>query len=259
MNLLSALFLGFIQGMAEFLPISSSGHLLFFQNLLGVSENNLLFDVVVHLGTLVPVCVVYFKDILALIKKPFQWLTLCLVVATIPAVIVAFVFGDVIDAAFTNTNLLPITFAITGFLLIYADMAKTGKRSEKQLSIFDSLLIGLVQAFAILPGISRSGSTITAGLTRGISREGAAKFSFLMSIPVILGAAVLEIKKLVTSEVVVESSFILPSVFGFLAAAGAGYLAIQFFVRLVKAGKLKYFAIYLFVIAFVVLLLNILG
>lgn len=248
LNIFHAVILGVVQGLAEFLPVSSSGHLIIFQTLFGITEPTLTFDIVLHLGTLVAVFIVYRREIWGLIKNPFQKMTLLIIVATIPAVAFTLLFGDFIDSLFNTTTYLAFGFFITGLFLLYADNVKVGRRTEKEMGLLDALIIGCMQGIAIAPAISRSGSTITGALSRRLNREAAARFSFLMSIPAILGAAVLQMKDLVTGDVPLESLSIMPMALGFITAAISGYLAISFMIELIKRCKLKYFSYYVFLL-----------
>ena len=249
MNILEAIILGIIQGVAEFLPISSSGHLALTQALFGIEEAKLGFDVLLHVATLIPVCVVYRKDIWALIRKPFQKMTLWLIVGTIPAVIAALLLDDRIESFKTNMYFLAAGFTITGFVLLIADNIRVGTKGEDEMTLWDALLVGCAQGVAILPAISRSGSTISASLLRGLKRETAARFSFLLSIPAILGAAVLQVKDLLGGGDVFGGIPTASLIAGFLAAMLSGYLAIQFMLKLIQKAKLKTFSIYLFALA----------
>ncbi len=251
MTILQAVILGIIQGLTEFIPVSSSGHLTLAQSLMGIEQTDISFEVFVHLGTLVPVFVVFWGEIFELIKRPFQKTTLLLILGTIPAVAAVLFFGDLIDMAFASTIFLAVGFAITGTCLLLSDQISRLK-SQKDMDHVtpaDALIIGCIQAVAIIPGISRSGSTICGSLFRGLKRETAARFSFLLSIPAILGALVYQLKDLLTGEVVISSANIPPMVAGFLAAALSGYLAVNFTLKLVKESKLKFFAFYVFALA----------
>ncbi len=251
MSVLQAVLLGVIQGLAEFLPVSSSGHLVLFEKLMG-TKPDMSFDILLHLGTLVSVVIVFYKDVLGLLKKPFQKLTLLLVLATIPAVLATVLFGDFIEELFATGQYLATGFLLTGMFLLYADSKKEGTKKMEDLSIGDALFIGSMQAVAIAPAVSRSGSTIVGSLFRGLNREAAAKFSFLMSIPVILGASVLQLKDFVTGEAVFTGEP-LPMIFGFVAAMLSGYIAVNFAMKLIKQAKLKFFAFYVFALAVVLL------
>ncbi|MDR1531232.1 MAG: undecaprenyl-diphosphate phosphatase [Clostridiales bacterium] len=254
MNVLEAVILGIIQGMAEFLPISSSGHLVLFQNLFGLKENPRLFDVILHVGTLVPIFIVYRRDIGALIKRPLQRMTGILIIGTVPAVAAALFFEERIDALFKGGAPLALAFILTGLFLLYSDNVLEGSKTERKVTILDGLIIGVMQAVAIPPGVSRSGSTITGALACRLDRQTAAKFSFLLSIPVIVGAAVLEGVSIYREGLRFTESDIKIYAFGFAAAALTGYLSIKFMLRLVTNCKLKYFALYVFLLAAFILL-----
>jgi len=249
MTLLEAIILGIIQGLAEFLPISSSGHLALGQYIFGYEDHNLIFIIVVHIGTLIPVVIVYRKAIWELIKRPFQKMTYLLIVATIPAAIVGIFFEDAIEAALSSITFLAVGFVVTGVVLIGTDrLRKTGKKSD-EITYLDATLIGIAQAVAVFPGISRSGSTISAALARGINREDAAKFVFLMSIPAILGALLIQIIHVVRGNLVLADLDFVVLGAGFVASALSGYLAINFMLAAIKKAKLSYFAYYVLVLA----------
>jgi len=249
MGFWEAVLLGLVQGIAEFLPISSSGHLALFQRLFGIHEATLGFDVLLHVGTLIPVCVVYGKEIWALIRKPFQKMTLLLIIGTLPAVAAALLLGDAIETLFTSMLFLAAGFAVTGVILLLADFLPSGHKEEREITWLDALLIGCAQGVAVAPAISRSGSTISASLLRGLKRETAARFSFLLSIPAILGAAVLQVKDMLSGGDVFAGIPATSLIAGFLVAMVSGYLAIQFMLRLIQKAKLRYFSIYLFLLA----------
>jgi undecaprenyl-diphosphatase len=253
MNLLEAIILGIVQGLTEFLPVSSSGHLLLTQNLLGITNDSLFFTVLLHVGTLIPVVIVFWKDIFELIKKPFQKMTYLLIIATLPAIVITLLLGDYFDLLYNSTIFLAFGFIITGCALLYSDRIKDGHKREKDISYADALIIGTVQGIAIAPAISRSGSTISGSLFRHLKRETAAKFSFLMSIPAIAGGLVLEVVKFFTGDAVVGDIDWLVMGGGFVAAMLSGFLAISFMMTLIKKCKLKYFSIYVFALAAVIL------
>lgn len=247
MTILQAIVLGIVQGIAEFLPISSSGHLVIFQTLFGIGEGTFFFNVMLHVATLVPIFYIYRKDILKLIKNPFQKTTYLLIIATIPTIIFVLIFGDATDNIFKSGKFLPLCFIITGLFLLYADKKSNGKR--KDITYKDGVVIGLMQTLGTLPGVSRSGSTLTGALARDIDREEAAKFSFLLAIPAILGALVLQLKDLVTGDVVIENESVLPIIIGCICAMVAGYFAMRFLLAIIKKAKLRYFAYYVFGVA----------
>jgi undecaprenyl-diphosphatase len=239
MNILHALILGLVQGLCEFLPVSSSGHLVLAQRVLGISQASLLFDTFLHVGTLAAVFAVYFKDIWEMIKRPLSKPVYCLAIATVPAVIFALIFGDFFDDIFAG-RFLGISFIITSGILFLSSRF-SGERRE--VSYRDAAMMGLWQGVAILPGISRSGATISGGLMQGLRREDAAKFSFLMSIPAILGSVVYQFKDIVSGAEL--GAIGAPAVIvGILASAVSGYAAIRFMLRVLQRASLKSFAWY---------------
>lgn len=255
MDILKAVVLGLIQGLTEFLPVSSSGHLTLFQGLFGMQEATGTFNIILHVATLIGVIVVYWQDIWSLIKRPFQRTTYLLIAGTIPTVIIALLFADLIDKTFAGGKFLGFNFIITGIVLLYADSRRPGKKKMKNMSLADAFIIGTMQGVAICPAISRSGMTIATSLSRSLDRENAARFSFLLSIPAILGAMTLAIKDIVTGDVSIGDSIgILPMVFGFIAAAVSGYFAVRFMLSIIRKKKLRIFAVYVFALgAFLIL------
>ena len=249
MNILQAVILGIVQGISEFLPISSSGHLVVLQRVFGMEDPALTFDIVVHLGTLVAIFVVFWKDIVAIVKNPFGKMTWLLVVGTIPAIIAGLFLRDIVETYFRTGIWLAAAFTITGILLLVADRFTTGYKEERDITWFDALFIGCCQAFAIPPGISRSGTTITGSLSRGLKRVAAARFSFLLAIIAIAGAGALEAFEVIGDSARVESIGIMPLVVGFVVAAVVGYLSIRLLLKLIEACKLKYFSFYLWGLA----------
>ena len=245
MSLLEAIILGLIQGLSEFLPVSSSGHLLVFHHLFGItSEDNMTFIIVLNMGSLVPLLWVFRKDVLQIIKKPFQKMTLLLIVATLPLITVTLFFQDSIEEMFHLVQFLPYGFLVTGVVLLLSDKLKKSNKTVENFSVFNALLVGIAQSFAVFPGISRSGSTITASLATGLDRTNAAKFSFLMSIPAAFGAIALRIGHIFSGRIALDDLNFLNLLAGFLTAAISGYLAINFMLSIVKKAKLKYFALY---------------
>ncbi|MCL2702482.1 MAG: undecaprenyl-diphosphate phosphatase [Defluviitaleaceae bacterium] len=255
MSLLHAVILGIVQGITEFLPVSSSGHLALFHAAFDYagdeSAAELLFDVVLHMGTLVSVFIVLRKEIWALIRKPFQKTTALLIMATVPIIPAALLFRDNIDALRTNMPFLMVGFVITALLLFYADRVnKTHLTKEiKDVRLTDALVVGIMQAVAICPAISRSGSTTAASLFRKMKREDAAKFVFLLSIPSILGAAVMEGRGVITGAIELSAGDMINMAFGFFAAVLSGYLAVNLVFKLIQQAKLRYFSFYLFALA----------
>lgn len=249
MNVLQAVILGIVQGITEFLPVSSSGHLVLFQKIFRIQEPTMLFDVVLHVGTLVAVFIVFWDKIFELIKKPFQKYSYLIIAGTVPAIIVAVFLSDVIERLFDSGQFLFLAFIATGFILLYADRVANGKKNDEDIKFVDAFWIGVMQAIAIIPGVSRSGSTICGALANGLEKQTAAKFSFILSIPAILGAAVLQIKNVMTGTNTEFISFA-PMFFGFVAAMLSGYLSIKFMLKLINESKLKMFSYYVFALAF---------
>lgn len=252
MSTLEATVLGIIQGLTEFLPISSSGHLVLFQKLLNVQKANLTFDIMVHFGTLLAVIVYFWSDILAIIKKPFNKLPIYLLIATIPTGVIGLTFSDFFDKLFQTGQTLGIEFICTGLILWFAESMRSGSKGLREITVTDALLIGTCQGLAILPAISRSGLTIAGSLFRGLNRKFAAKFSFLLSIPAILGATIVEGKDFFSANF--DPQWLLPITVGTVAAALAGYLAIKFMIHILEKSSLKIFSYYVFVLGALVLL-----
>jgi undecaprenyl-diphosphatase len=243
MNIFIAIILGIVQGLTEFLPVSSSGHLVLLQKVFGIEKPALLFDTMLHAGTLVAVFAVLWRDIWDILKKIIQPLTLFLIIATIPAVIFALAFKKNIEAAFETGKFLGFFFLITAALLCSAEFLSKRAITKKSMNWLDALIIGILQAIALVPGISRSGATISGALSRKLDRGFAAKFSFLLSIPAILGAVVLQAKDLIKG---VESANqeISSVIAGTITAALVGYFAIRFLFKIIREKSLWGFAIY---------------
>jgi undecaprenyl-diphosphatase len=274
MNIIHAIALGIIQGLTEFLPVSSSGHLVLFQKLLGISEPALLFDTMLHVGTLAAVVVVLWKDIWAILRKIYQPLTVYLIIATIPTVIAALAFRKQLEKAFETGHFLGFAFLITSALLIGAELlAKRGAirgdsaKNAATATWLDALVIGIMQAIAIIPGVSRSGATLSGALSRRLDRDFAARFSFLLSIPAILGAVVFQLKDLVKGTAAEASDGVAivggigaaAMIAGTLSAAIVGFFAVRFMLKIVREKSLWGFAIYTGVLGLLVLLFQIIG
>lgn len=260
MEIWEAIIVGFVQGLAEFLPISSSGHIVLTQYLLGIREvgvehqEGLAFEVILHLGTLVSVLIFFWSSLWKLVQSLYtksmleeRKMILWLALATVPAVVAQLLFGDFFDAAPGNPFLVSSLLIVTGLVLFVPRLIKGG---AQRVGLKSSVVMGIGQAFAILPGVSRSGSTIAAGLVSGVKAEKAAEFSFLMSIPAIAGGFVLTMKKQmdVTGSFgeALRSCFNLPYLAGAVAAAVVGLFAIYLVMGAVKRGKLEYFSYYCF-------------
>ncbi|MEN8198724.1 MAG: undecaprenyl-diphosphate phosphatase [Thermodesulfobacteriota bacterium] len=258
MEILKAIILGVVQGLTEFLPISSSGHLVLVSKWLNFHEQGLAFDVFVHFGTLFSVCIVFRHEILAMLKAPlavfqgradeeltkyWRW-DIYVVVATLPAVVVGLLLKDSIEGIFSNILLVYCMLLVTGII-----MTITPHLKERAVNINcpRAFLIGCAQAMAILPGISRSGSTIFTGMLLGVNREVVARFSFIMSIPAILGAVILQSRDLIANPPAPESLLTIGA--GTVAAAISGYFAIILLLNVIRKNKLQYFGYYCLALA----------
>ena len=264
MNILYAIFLGLVQGATEFLPISSSGHLVLAESFLGVEEASLAFDVVLHLGTLISVLIYFRVDFWLMAKALVFWqdksdetaslraLALQLVVGTVPAVAAALLFGDYIETTLRNPMVVAVTLAGVGLFLLIGEKVGKHRRSFSSITWLDTILIGCAQALAIIPGVSRSGITMTAGLFRGLNRQAVARFSFLLSAPIIFGAGVYKVPEILHQGLAPgQGSFYLA---GFLSAAISGYFVITFLLRFVRTKTFEVFAYYRFALAALVAL-----
>ncbi|MFA6506677.1 MAG: undecaprenyl-diphosphate phosphatase [Treponemataceae bacterium] len=258
MDIVTAAILGIVQGLTEFLPVSSSGHLVLAQKILGFSEPPLLMDTMLHLGTLVAVFVVLWKDIWELLKKPFQRLTSLLLAATIPTVIIALVFKKTIEAAFASGATLGFEFLATAIILVVAEKLSAKRsgtgRTENDMTYPDSVIIGVLQGVSIMPAVSRSGLTIAGALARGLDRGFAARFSFLLSIPAILGAVVFQAKDLIKGSDAAGGGFSLPILVGMGVSMVVGIIAVKFMMKVIKEGSMIGFAAYVGVVGVLVLL-----
>ena len=253
MNTLQAIILGIIQGLTEFLPVSSSGHLVLLQRLFGIDEGVLTFGIALHLATLVGIFFVFSKDIIAILKKPFSKMTLLLVAGTIPTVIMAALLKDFFEKTMAGKT-LGYEFIFTGLILLLAETIRSKNKKLDDMKYSDAAIIGVAQGVAILPAVSRSGLTLAGALARGLNREFAIKFSMLLSIPAILGAALFEsfdvIKDFDTAGLGVE---ILPLVAGMLAAGISGYFAIKFMLKVFSKVSFKIFSYYVFVLGILII------
>jgi len=254
---LEAFILGIIQGLTEFLPISSTGHLYLGRNLFGLQEAGLLLDTMLHVGTLLAVFVFYKNEFIKIIKNPFSKLTFLLIVGTVPAVIFGLAFKDYIDEISKTGVTIGWEFLITGVFLWLADSAKNGYKKMDDISYKDAFIIGTFQAVAIMPAISRSGMTIVAALWRKLDRETAAYFSFLLSTPAIAGAIVLQTKDLIGGQG--EEISLSALLVGISASALFGYVAVRWMIGYLKKHSLKPFAIYVWVLGLLVLFFQFTG
>ncbi|MBR2860650.1 MAG: undecaprenyl-diphosphatase UppP [Clostridia bacterium] len=252
-----AIILGIVQGLAEFLPISSSGHLKLTETILGLDGMPRIFDVCLHIGTLLAVFIVFKDDLLSIIKNPKQKLTNLIIAATIPTVIIAVILEVLLDDNFSSI-FLGYGFIITGILLYTMEMIpkKHACKDIDSVTYLDAVKVGCVQGIATMPGISRSGSTIAGGVFFGMDRKFLARFSFLMSIPAILGAFCWDVLKLFisTDEASTVTITVIPVILGMIAAFIVGYLAIRFMLKLIANKSFKPFAVYVLILGFLVCL-----
>lgn len=254
MDILIAIVLGLTQGLCEFLPVSSSGHLLLMQKAFGVSDGGYFFSIMLHLATLVAVVIVYRRRILELIRHPLQWQTLWIIVATAVTVIMSFVLGDVISSA-GEGGFLGYAFLATALFLTISEIARSKFSMTltcSSMKWYHAAFIGFIQGIAILPGVSRSGSTIAGATLCSLDRSEAAEFSFLLSIPAILGGAVLEVPKALSAGI--GNVQWLPVAAGMLVAGISGYFAVRFMIRLITKRSLTGFAVYTAVLGLFVIL-----
>ena len=261
MEFVKALIMGLVQGLTEFLPISSSGHLVLTEHFLGIGESaDISFEIFVHLGSLIAVLIFFRKEWILLLKslwyykkpelKNYRLVCLWITIATLITAVVGFTLKNVLISLY-NPYFVSVMLVITGGILFLSDKIPSGILNAHDLDYKKSIFIGLGQAFAILPGISRSGATITASLLTGLDRKAAASFSFLLSIPAILGANILEIKNFTS----LESSMMVNYLIGFLAAFVSGYFVISGLIKLIAKAKLSYFAYYCWAISILSIIL----
>ena len=283
MDLIKSIIMGVIQGVAEFLPVSSSGHLAIMKHILHMeTDTGLLFDVLLHFGTLIAIFIAFWKDIQELIvegfkiigdffiniglmiqnlrttkKKayrkiistPYRRFVMLIIISTIPTGIIGFILADAIEIV-SATLLVPgLCLILTGILLSIADRVKTGTKTEANANYKEAGLIGVAQGIATLPGLSRSGTTITACLLAGFDRSFAVKYSFIMSIPAVLGAVILQIKDF--SMDTVGQADLFNYLIGTVVAAVVGYISIKTMLVIVRGKKFKYFAYYCFTIGII--------
>jgi len=253
MSVFQAIILGIIQGLTEFLPVSSSGHIELGEALFGVAlaaDQSIAFTILLHAATALSTIVVFRQDILEILKGLFSfkpneefWFAVKIIISMLPAAFVGIFFEDFIETLFDGRVLLVgMMLIVTGLLLLFADRAKN---TDRKVGFVDALVIGVSQAIAILPGISRSGATISTSVLLGIDRSKAARFSFLMVVPLILGKMA---KDALDGGIHFESAMAVPYLSGFVAAFLSGFFACTWMISLVKNSKLKYFAYYCFLV-----------
>ncbi len=269
MTVIQAIALGVIQGLTEFLPVSSSGHLVLFQHLFGLRQPELIFDVAVHIGTLTAVCIYFYHDLIRMItalakwvfgrnrnagfKNPPAdvWLALMILAGTVPTAIIGLFFHGIADVLFSSVLLVGGMLVGTGIWMWFTRYKTGAGKDVSGLSLMRAVLIGIAQGVAVIPGVSRSGATIAAALYLGLNRETAARYSFLLSIPAILGAALVGLPENASAGNAGNPAVLA----GAVSAAAVGYAALSFLVYLVKKGHLSLFAPYCWVVGGIVLML----
>lgn len=271
MTYFEAVVLGLVQGLAEFLPISSSGHLALLQQFFGIKEDNvLLFAVLLHVGTLISVFIVYWKDIWELIvelfltikdiftgkglrldERPVRKLGVMIIVATIPTGLIGILFNDFFDGLYNSIVPIGVGLLVTGCLLVIAERMGASNRGIKEMNFRNAIFVGVVQGIAICPGISRSGSTLFGSLLCNLDRTFAVKFVFLISIPSILGSAVMEAPDAIAAGM--NMSDLGPIIVGMIVAAVSGLIAIKTMIKVVSNKKLNYFSYYVWLLGIFVI------
>lgn len=269
MSILQAALLGLVQGLTEFLPISSSGHLVLAEHLLNIQQtNDITFEVFVHFGTLMSIVLVFWKDILAIVQSVLQAfrpvnfraefyrtnehvrLGLGIMLGSIPAAVIGLKYENQITAAFGDPKLVAVMLVLTGLILFLTRLAHPVE--GKSVGLAASFLIGISQAVAITPGISRSGTTISTALYLGISPVHAARFSFLLSLPAVFGATIVKLRHVV--ELGTPASGLLPMIVGMGVAFLSGYVAIKYLLRIIERGKFSWFSVYCLVVGILAIL-----
>lgn len=260
MRIWEVIFLGLLQGFTEFLPVSSSGHLVVAQDLLQISNPGVVLELVLHLGTLVSVLIVFWADILGLLRGflsllidprgkrnisselvTYRRLVLLLLLGLIPTAAFGLLLEPIFDNLFSSVLAVGVALLLTGVVLFVIGRLRPGRRELGDMTVVDSVIVGLAQGLAIMPGLSRSGMTISSALGRGLSRDAATRFSFLISIPTIAGAALLKIGDIMRFATGEQGSLLL---LGFFVATASGIVAIKLLVKLLRQGKLHMFAYY---------------
>ena len=263
MNVIEAALLGLLQGLGEFLPISSSGHLLLGRMVLGLTIDESpaykMLDILLHVGTLIPVLIVFWKDWWEMLKNPFKSRTLLLLfIASMPTLVFKVIFDDFIDSCDTGW-FLGVSFLMTAVFLLVAEYVSS-KNAHKtgKVGFFHAIVMGCMQGIALLPGVSRSGSTLAGGLLSGLDRKSGAKFAFMMSAPAIAGALLLEGKDAIENGWISDLA-VVPTIVGVIVAGVTGYIAIRFMLKLMTKISLNWFALYVAILGVILLALQLIG
>ncbi|MFC1696822.1 undecaprenyl-diphosphate phosphatase [Nanoarchaeota archaeon] len=267
-NIIQAIFLAIIQGITEWLPISSSGHLAIVEHFLNITAKDLVFfNVMLHFGTVLVIILVFRKEIINLLKSLFsksrdkttieyKKMFYLLILASIPIALIGFFFYDFFENAFSNMILVAIALIITG-LILYSSKLTLKSQKKKSITILDSIFIGIAQALAVMPGISRSGATISTALIRNIDRQKAATFSFLLAIPAILGATAFQLYKGIQENQILINQTLGITIIGVLVSFMVGYISLTWLLKIIKQGNFHYFSYYCWVIGLLILIISI--
>ena len=277
MSYLMSAVLGFVQGVAEFLPISSSGHLTLLQHFFGMEEVDNLFNILLHFATLLAVCVYYFQDVAEMVVEFFRGfaalfsrtpsrgrppearrLVLLIIVATLPLFAVMLI-QDAVESIGNYPAAVSVMLLVTGCILFLSDRMGGGRKTARNATLRDALLVGVAQGFATVPGLSRSGTTISAGMALGFDRKFAVRFSFLMSLPAVLGATILKVKDALSDPASLPEGMLPKYLLGMVIAGVVGYFSIRLVNLLADKGRFGAFAYYCWAAGLLTLVLNILG
>lgn len=260
---IKTIIIGIVQGLTEFLPVSSSGHIRIFKELFGLSESGLAFDVMLHLGTLIAVCVFYRKDIAALAvetvyfvrdifsfdgkrifntSRPYRILLTMMIITTVPTAVAGYFLEELFDTVFSSLAVVGIALIITALLMYITSYAEVGCKTEKDITVKDALIVGVCQSCALVPGLSRSGATIFGGRISGFDMRFAVKYSFLCSLPAVLGAIILNLYDMLSVSAYSES--LTGYIGAFIASAVTGCLSLKLLDKMAKKKKLVPFACY---------------
>ena len=263
MNVIEAALLGLLQGLGEFLPISSSGHLLLGRMVLGLTIDESpaykMLDILLHVGTLIPVIIVFWKDWWDILKNPFKSRTLLLLfIASMPTLVFKVIFDDFIDSCDTGW-FLGVSFLMTAVFLLVAEYVSSKNANKTgKVGFFHAIVMGCMQGIALLPGVSRSGSTLAGGLLSGLDRKSGAKFAFMMSAPAIAGALLLDGKDAIENGWISDLA-VVPTIVGVIVAGVTGYIAIRFMLKLMTKISLNWFALYVAILGVIFLALQLIG
>ena len=252
MSIFQAIILGIVQGLTEFIPVSSSGHLVLVPHLFNFPPQPLVFDTTLHLGTALAAIIYFWKDLVGIVKNRDMKMISYLVLGSLPVFVVGFLFADMFDSKFGTTFWVSITLLAGACFMLLGDFVNKKLTSYKEIDNKKSFLIGLFQVFALFPGFSRSGASIAGGMLLGLDKVSATKFSFLLSVPVILGAGIF--KLLSDSSLILSGGLGLPLLFGFFVSFVSGWLAIRFMMMFLEKKGLITFVIYRGVLALIIIL-----